>query len=102
MTDYRIEAATKEEWAERALRAEAKLREMALDCLASEGQAAEAYQAQLAAEAKLSKSEALLAKAVEALGDVAQSTGCCDVCPCHMRAIRKARTILAELKQGTE
>jgi hypothetical protein len=25
MTDYRIEAATKEEWAERALRAEAKL-----------------------------------------------------------------------------
>jgi outer membrane murein-binding lipoprotein Lpp len=34
---------------------EAKLREMALDCLAAEGQAAEAYQAQLAAEAKLAK-----------------------------------------------
>jgi hypothetical protein len=32
---------------------EAKLREMALDCLAADGQAAEAYQAQLAAEAKL-------------------------------------------------
>ena len=40
MSDYRIEAATKEEWAERALRAEAKLRDMALDCLAAEGQAA--------------------------------------------------------------
>jgi hypothetical protein len=102
MSDYLIEAATKEEWAERALRAEAKRRDTALNCLAAEGQAmdnfqmyVDAYQAQLAAEAKLSK-------AVEALGDVAQSTGCCDVCPCHMRAIRKARTILAELKQGTE
>jgi len=95
MSDYLIEAATKEEWAERALRAEAKLREMALDCLASEGQAAEAYQAQLAAKANL-------AKAVQALGDVAQSTGCCDVCPCHMRATRKARTILAELKGGAD
>jgi hypothetical protein len=29
MTDYRIEAATKEEWAERALRAEAKLADTA-------------------------------------------------------------------------
>jgi hypothetical protein len=55
MSDYRIEAATKEEWAERALRAEAKLRDMALDCLAAEGQAADAYQAQLAAEVKLAK-----------------------------------------------
>jgi hypothetical protein len=53
MSDYRIEAATKEEWAERALRAEADLRKMALDYLAAEGQAAEAYQAQLATEAKL-------------------------------------------------
>jgi hypothetical protein len=39
---------------------EANLRDMALDCLAAHGQAAEAYQAQLAAESKL-------AKAVEAL-----------------------------------
>ena len=30
MTDYRIEAATKEEWAERALRAEAKLADTAI------------------------------------------------------------------------
>jgi hypothetical protein len=43
---------------------EADLRKMALDCLAAQGQAADAYEAQLAAEAKLSKSEALLAKAV--------------------------------------
>jgi hypothetical protein len=32
---------------------EAKLQDMALDCLAAQGQAEEAYQAQLAAEAKL-------------------------------------------------
>jgi hypothetical protein len=29
----------------------------------------------------------------DALGDVAQSTGCCYVCPCHMRATRKARAL---------
>jgi septal ring factor EnvC (AmiA/AmiB activator) len=40
---------------ERIEELEAKLREMALDCLAADGQAAEAYQAQLAAEAKLAK-----------------------------------------------
>ena len=34
---------------------EAELRSMALDCLAADGQATEAYQAQLAAEAKLAK-----------------------------------------------
>jgi hypothetical protein len=39
---------------------EADLRKMALDCLAADGQSQEAYQAQLAAEAKL-------AMAVEAL-----------------------------------
>jgi polyhydroxyalkanoate synthesis regulator phasin len=43
----------------------ADLRKMALDYLAAEGQAAEAYQAQLTAEAKLSKSEALLKKVVK-------------------------------------
>jgi multidrug efflux pump subunit AcrA (membrane-fusion protein) len=46
--------------ANRIERLEAALRNMALDYLAAEGQAAEAYQAQLEAEAKL-------AKAVEAL-----------------------------------
>jgi hypothetical protein len=29
----------------------------------------------------------------DALGDVSQSTGCCDVCSCHMRATRKARAL---------
>jgi hypothetical protein len=62
MSDYRIEAATKEEWAERALRAEADLRKMALDYLAAEGQAAEAYQAQLTAEAKLDEALDWLSK----------------------------------------
>ena len=36
---------------------EAKLQSMALDCLAADGQAADAYQAQLAAEAKLVKAK---------------------------------------------
>jgi hypothetical protein len=44
---------------------EAKLLDMALDCLAALGQAGEAYQAQLAAESKL-------AKAVEALEKLAR------------------------------
>ena len=35
----------------------AKLRDMALDCLAAQGQAAEAYQGQLVAEAKLAEIE---------------------------------------------
>lgn len=45
---------------ERIEELEAELRSMALDCLAADGQAQEAYEAQLAAEARL-------AKAVEAL-----------------------------------
>ena len=112
MSDYLIEAATKEEWAERALRAEAKLQDMALDCLAAEGQAADAYQAQLAAEAKLRTAEEIgrafeedagqlrekLAKAVNALQEIA------DPISLALGAINAeiARTILAELKQGTE
>jgi multidrug efflux pump subunit AcrA (membrane-fusion protein) len=89
---------------------EAKLREMALDCLAAEGQAAEAYQAQLAAEAKLSKSEALLAKAVSALNviDALAPAGFMDNCP--QTALRGrlremggiASTTLAELKGETD
>ena len=64
--------------ADRIEELEADLRKMALDYIAAEGQAAEAYQAQLAAEAKLAKYDALmhagfaeykrrLIKAVEAL-----------------------------------
>jgi chromosome segregation ATPase len=36
---------------------EAKLQDMALDCLAAQGQAEEAYQAQLAAEARIAELE---------------------------------------------
>ena len=44
---------------------EADLRSMALDYLAVDGQAAEAYQAQLAAEARIEELEAKLAEALE-------------------------------------
>jgi hypothetical protein len=46
--------------AERIEELEADLRKMALDYLAAQGQAAEAYRAQLAAEAKLAKCQALM------------------------------------------
>jgi hypothetical protein len=60
MDDYRIEAASKAEWAERALRAEAKLRDMALELIAvNEGADA--------AEAKLAK----LVQAAEPLAKMA-------------------------------
>jgi hypothetical protein len=39
---------------------EAKLQDMALDCLAAQGQAAEAYQAQLAAEAEIDRLRQLI------------------------------------------
>ena len=50
---YRIEAATKEEWAERALSGEKKLAELIMQSLSDLGQAQDAYQAQLLAEKKL-------------------------------------------------
>ena len=42
MTDYRIEAATKEDWAIRALNAEERNKELTLQLLAASGQAADA------------------------------------------------------------
>jgi len=42
MSDYMIEAATKEEWAIRALNAEERNKELALQLLATSGQAADA------------------------------------------------------------
>lgn len=42
MTDYMIDCATKEEWAERALAAEARNKELALELLAVHTQAQEA------------------------------------------------------------
>ena len=42
MSDYRIEAATKEDWAIRALNAEERNKELTLQLLAASGQAADA------------------------------------------------------------
>ena len=71
MTDYRIEAATKEEWAERALRAERKLVETAIDCNTRyaelEDRLDAARQDAREAEAHAEELAAKLAKAVEAL-----------------------------------
>jgi hypothetical protein len=73
---------------------EADLRKMALDYLAAQGQAAEAYQAQLAAEHKL-------ARAVEALERIASgefSGRMLTSMPPQDAAQYFARTTLAELK----
>jgi hypothetical protein len=97
---------------ERIEELEADLRKMALDCIAADGQAAEAYQAQLAAEAKLAKCQALmhaglaeykrrLVMALEALKDV---IGVLDDPHGgeHVKDMREAaliaRTVLAELE----
>ena len=72
---------------------DAELRSMALDYLAAEGQAAEAYQAQLAAEAKL-------AKAVEALEEIANRGWSDTTTEQDMKHI--ARTTLAELKGDSQ
>jgi hypothetical protein len=58
MTDYRIEAETKEQWAFRALNAELRNKELTLQLLATSGQAADAL--------------AKLTKAVEALRECAE------------------------------
>ena len=62
---------------------EAKLRKSALKKLSALGQATEAYQAQLAAEARIVDTEAKLAKAVEALGTLAYCVD--DGCYCSER-----------------
>jgi hypothetical protein len=92
MSDYRIEAATKEEWAIRALNAEESNKELTLQLLATSGQAADA----------LDK----LAKAVEALRE------CQEALRDHMKqyphmakgytvdAEKNARAVLAELEGG--
>ena len=64
MTDYRIEAATKEEWAERALRAERKLADTAIDykkrCEELEKACAEWAERALRAEARAERLEEAL------------------------------------------
>ena len=61
MTDYRIEAATKEEWADRALRAERKLADTAIDYKKLRRRWAEVsqsnYQRAKSAEAKLAQAQ---------------------------------------------
>jgi accessory colonization factor AcfC len=63
---------------------EDKLRSMALDCMAADGQAMEAHQAQLAAEAKLAKA----VWAIEIMQDASDAM-----------MLYIARTTLAELEQ---
>jgi hypothetical protein len=76
--------------ADRIEELEADLRKMALDYLAAEGQAAEAYQAQLEAEAKLSRAvEGLQHYACDCVISCEQLNGSCG---------DMARTALAELK----
>jgi hypothetical protein len=82
---------------------EAKLQSMALDYLAVRGQAAEAYQAQLAAEAKLAKVvEALVA--VDALDPEGLIDGCSHSAlrGLVLRMGSIARTTLAELKGDSQ
>jgi hypothetical protein len=96
---------------ERIEELEADLRKMALDYLAAQGQAAEAYQAQLAAEAKLAKCQALmhagfaelkrrLVMALEALDALADCVD--DGCLCSemqmATAMDHARTVLEKLE----
>jgi outer membrane murein-binding lipoprotein Lpp len=73
---------------------EVDLRKMALDYLAAEGQAAEAYQAQLEAEAKLSRAvEGLQHYACDCVISCEQLNGSCG---------DMARTTLAEMKGETD
>ena len=78
---------------DRIERLEADLRRMALDYLAADGQAAEAYQGQLAAEDRIKELEAKLKEAVEAAYQLAS-----DVIPCACHDCIEACTTLAELK----
>lgn len=79
--------------ADRIEELEADLRKMALDLIAADGQAAEAYQAQLAAEAKL-------AKAVDVIDWALICWDAHDTYGCMMQGdwVSDARTTLAELK----
>ena len=97
---------------ERIEELEADLRKMALDYLAAQGQAAEAYQAQLTAEAKLKTAEEIgrafeedagqlrekLMRAVEALEKLARLGNGDRYGNSDGNMI--ARTTLAELKEG--
>jgi hypothetical protein len=83
-----------EQMADRIEELEADLRKMALDCMAVDWQAAEAYQAQLAAEAKLAKA----AKALERIASGEFSGRMLTSMPPQDAAQHFSRTALAELK----
>jgi len=74
---------------------EVELRNMARDYLVAAGQAAEAYQAQLAAEAKFSK-------AVEALGNLVDIVENSDTWVAQTISQHDAVTTLAELKGDSQ
>ena len=87
------------EAADRIEELEADLRKMALDCLAADGQAADAYQAQLAAEAKLAKAVVALV-VIDALNPEGLIDGCSQLAlrGLVLRMGETARATLAELK----
>jgi DNA repair exonuclease SbcCD ATPase subunit len=78
---------------------EADLRKMALDYLAAQGQAAEAYQAQLAAEDKLNKAIDALEKVQAFVRDLEPHA---DQGHTLVPALREACETLAELKGETD
>jgi hypothetical protein len=84
---------------ERIEELEADLRKMALDYLAADGQAAEAYQAQLAAEAKLNKAIGALEKVQAFVRDLEPHA---DQGHTLVPALREACETLVELKQGAK
>ena len=63
MTDYRIEAATKEEWAERALRAEANAMKASNAALLEKRRADEA-------QAKLEKAKGILEREIQRVQEI--------------------------------
>jgi hypothetical protein len=84
---------------ERIEELEADLRKMALDSIAADGQAAEAYQAQLAAEAKLNKAIGALEKVQACVRDLEPHA---DQGHTLVPALREACETLAELKGDTD
>jgi hypothetical protein len=89
--------------ADRIAELEADLRKMALDYLAAEGQAAEAYQAQLAAEAKLAKAVAALKRSAEGWSNALELNIIASQHRTSAGILRdEARSVLAELKGETD
>jgi DNA repair exonuclease SbcCD ATPase subunit len=84
---------------ERIEELEADLRKMALDCIAADGQAAEAYQAQLAAEAKLEKAIGALEKVQAFVRDLEPHA---DQGHTLVPALREACETLKEIKGDTD